>query len=192
MTKDSNQKKRFELRKQMLEENKKLKEMVGIMSAAPPWIHWWGLFYALELLKIDQSAWTYKKVREEISSRLKSDDALPNQLREFIRSELNRENPFYPDRGKQKSAVIMQRAFEIGCEIEETKKLNSRRSIYKQIIPKIAEERNMTEAAVKKDYEQKFLPIFKEANGKALHSMKWYQAGLDEDDRFREWLLDNP
>lgn len=180
----------YEAKKQALEIEKTRKRLLAQVPRT--WMHWYGLFYALEVVQLDKSAWTYKKLRETLPFYLDSDDELPKELREFINNELTRDNPFYPDKGKHSSEVIMQRALEIGYEIEETKELNSRRSIYQQIIPKIAKELGIKEATVKKNYEQKFLPIFKEASEKAARSAARYQAMLDDDAKFREWLIKNP
>ncbi len=185
--------KRFEFRKKMLKEKEYLDKTINNMSAGSATqksaARLYGFFYAIEIIKVDKSAWSYKKLREILPFYLSSDETMPKELRELIIDELTRENPFYPDKGKHNSEVIMQRALEIGYQIEEKNEFSS---IYSQIIPKIAKERNMTEAAVKKDYEQKYKKIFGVASENAMQSVRWHKAGLDEDAMFQKWLLENP
>ncbi len=145
------------------------------------YIRWFPFFSCLEMIRLDKSGYAYKMMRKILPQYLNSEFRMPREMREFIAKEMTRDRPFYPDKGKGVSFDVMLRSMNNGFEITTEKEEKPLRSIYNQIIPKIAEESGMSIASVKKDYEQRFLPVYKEASIRGSAAAKKHQALLDSE-----------
>lgn len=128
----------------------------------------WMLLIDIELAKLDKSGFGYKRVRENLPDYLKYMGTVREEVLEFIADEMSRENPFYPNSGRQKvTDEVMQRSMEFGMKVELMRMEKPHLSVKEQIIPMIAKEAGMSKSTIWQDYNKRVGPIIITAMNRA-------------------------